>query len=152
MFRTRLLSGIVLVIIALVLVITGGDVLLAGLFAVSMVGLSELYRVFHIERTLLGMTGYLLYESWRSLYSRNRFFCFGFLDFGDGSLCYAVSQVQGGSGLCCVCGSFLCGRDVVWHIPDQNDGEGRIYCLADFFMFLGQRYVCVLRWRPYWQT
>ena len=59
MFRTRLLSGIVLVIIALVLVITGGDVLLAGLFAVSMVGLSELYRVFHIERTLLGMTGYL---------------------------------------------------------------------------------------------
>lgn len=59
MFRTRLLSGIVLVIIALVLVITGGDVLLAGLFAVSMVGLSELYRVFHIDRTLLGMTGYL---------------------------------------------------------------------------------------------
>lgn len=59
MFRTRLLSGIVLVIIALVLVITGGNILLAGLFAISMVGLSELYRVFHIERTLLGMAGYL---------------------------------------------------------------------------------------------
>ena len=59
MFRTRLLSGIVLVIIALVLVITGGDILLAGLFAISMVGLTELYRVFQIERTLLGLAGYL---------------------------------------------------------------------------------------------
>ncbi len=59
MFRTRLLSGIVLVIIALVLVITGGGVLLAGLFAISMVGMYEFYRVFQIERTPLGAAGYL---------------------------------------------------------------------------------------------
>ena len=59
MFRTRLLSGIVLVIIALALIILGGNVLLAGLFAVSMIGMFELYRVFHIEKSLLGATGYL---------------------------------------------------------------------------------------------
>lgn len=59
MFRTRLLSGIVLVIIALALIILGGNVLLAGLFAVSLVGMFELYRVFHIEKSLLGITGYL---------------------------------------------------------------------------------------------
>ncbi len=59
MFRTRLLSGIVLVIIALVLIILGGNVLLAGLFAVSLVGMFELYRVFHIEKSLLGAVGYL---------------------------------------------------------------------------------------------
>ena len=35
MFKTRLLSGIVLVVIALILVITGGNVLLGGLFVIS---------------------------------------------------------------------------------------------------------------------
>ena len=35
---------------------SGGTVLLAGLFAVSLMGLYELYRVFHIEKSVLGMT------------------------------------------------------------------------------------------------
>ena len=59
MFRTRLLSGIVLVIVALALIITGGNVLLSGLYVVSLIGLFELYRVFHIEKSLLGISGYL---------------------------------------------------------------------------------------------
>ena len=48
MFKTRLLSGIVLVIAALVLIITGGDVLLVF----------ELYRIFHIEKSAPGIVGY----------------------------------------------------------------------------------------------
>lgn len=59
MFRTRLLSGIVLLAVAAALVISGGNILLAGLFVISIIGLFELYRVFHIEKSLLGMTGYL---------------------------------------------------------------------------------------------
>ncbi len=59
MFRTRLLSGIVLVAAALLLIMTGGTVLLAGLFVISLIGLFELYQVFHIEKSLLGMIGYL---------------------------------------------------------------------------------------------
>lgn len=59
MFRTRLLSGVMLVAIALFLIIMGGNTLLAGLFAVSAAGLYELYRVFHMEKSLLGMAGYL---------------------------------------------------------------------------------------------
>ena len=59
MFRTRLLSGIVLVAAALILICSGGSVLLTGLFAISLIGLFELYRVFHIEKSLLGMAGYL---------------------------------------------------------------------------------------------
>ena len=59
MFRTRLLSGIVLVIVALALIITGGNVLLTGLYVVSLIGLFELYRVIHIEKSLLGISGYL---------------------------------------------------------------------------------------------
>lgn len=59
MFKTRLLSGIVLVAVALALIITGGNVLLAGLTIISLIGIFELYRVFHIEKTLAGMVGYI---------------------------------------------------------------------------------------------
>ena len=45
MFKTRLLSGIVLVAAAVGLVTAGGDVLLAGLLLVSLVGQFELYRI-----------------------------------------------------------------------------------------------------------
>ena len=46
MFKTRLLSGIVLVILALVFIITGNDLLLAVTGIISLIGLYELYRVF----------------------------------------------------------------------------------------------------------
>lgn len=58
MFQTRLLSGIVLVIAALALIITGGNILLLGLAAISMIGLYELYRIFHMEKSPLGFVGY----------------------------------------------------------------------------------------------
>ncbi len=59
MFKTRLLSGIVLVIAALVLIITGGDVLLVSLLVISWIGMYELYRIFHVEREAPGIAGYL---------------------------------------------------------------------------------------------
>ena len=59
MFKTRLLSGIVLVALALVLIITGGDVLLISTAVISLIGLFEFYRVFHLEKTSIGVIGYL---------------------------------------------------------------------------------------------
>ena len=59
MFKTRLISGIVLVIIALVLIITGGNVLLFSMAAISLIGMFELYRVFDIHNKLLGIIGYI---------------------------------------------------------------------------------------------
>lgn len=59
MFKTRLLSGIVLVILALLLIITGGNVLLVSMAVLSLVGLFELYRVLKIHNSLLGYLGYL---------------------------------------------------------------------------------------------
>ena len=50
MFKTRLLSGIMLMIIALTTVIAGGQVLFTVLFAISLIGMSELYKVFGIEK------------------------------------------------------------------------------------------------------
>ena len=62
MFKTRLLSGIVLVIAALVLIITGGDVLLVSTLLISWIGMFELYRIFHIEKSAPGIVGYATAE------------------------------------------------------------------------------------------
>ena len=59
MFRTRLISGIVLVIIALAVIITGGNVLLGTMAVISLIGMYELYRVFGIEKSLAGFVGYI---------------------------------------------------------------------------------------------
>ena len=51
MFTTRLISGIVLVIIAAFLLVEGSAVLYFGSMAISLIGLYELYRVMKIERS-----------------------------------------------------------------------------------------------------
>lgn len=58
MFRTRLLSGIVLVILAAIMLTAGQEVLLIGLYLISLVGLFEIYRVVNIEKSPLGWPGY----------------------------------------------------------------------------------------------
>ena len=59
MFKTRLLSGILLIIIALVTLITGGPLLFVTIAAISLIGMSELYKVFEIEKKATGIFGYV---------------------------------------------------------------------------------------------
>lgn len=59
MFRTRLLSGIVLVALAILFVISGGYVLLFSTFVISVIGMFELYRVFQMHKSPLAFSGYL---------------------------------------------------------------------------------------------
>lgn len=58
MFKTRLISGIVLVAAALVFIITGGELLLAASCVISLIGMFELYRVYKIEKTPAAWIGY----------------------------------------------------------------------------------------------
>lgn len=58
MFRTRLLSGIVLVALALLLITTGGNVLLVSTLILSLIGMFEFYRVLGIEKTVMAFAGY----------------------------------------------------------------------------------------------
>ena len=58
MFTTRLVSGIILVILALLVVGAGGGILFGVVGMISLVGLFELYRVMKIERTPLAWIGY----------------------------------------------------------------------------------------------
>ena len=62
MFKTRLLSGIVLVAVALLTIISGGYVLFFTLLGISLIGMQELYKAMgiHEDRTgLLEIVGYL---------------------------------------------------------------------------------------------
>jgi len=58
MFTTRLISGIVLVILAILIVGTGGTLLFAVTAALSLIGMFELYRVVQIEKKAPGIAGY----------------------------------------------------------------------------------------------
>ena len=72
MFKTRLLSGIVLVAAALVLIITGREVLLVSTCVISWICMYDLYLVYKMERPAAAAAGYLaavvfytdLYFSW----------------------------------------------------------------------------------------
>ena len=57
MFTTRLISGIVLVILAAFLLVKGGTLLFLVSLAISLIGLFELYRVMKIEKELPGLVG-----------------------------------------------------------------------------------------------
>ena len=50
MFKTRLLSGILLIIIAFVTIMSGDYVLLLTLLAVSLIGMRELYSAMGVHK------------------------------------------------------------------------------------------------------
>lgn len=58
-FLQRTISGIALVVIIAFMMIIGGNVLLAFLGAISLVGVRELYRIWNIDKSPLGFAGYL---------------------------------------------------------------------------------------------
>lgn len=60
MFKTRLLSGIVLVILAVLIIVSGGYVTLFSLLGISLIGMFELYRVFQLEKTSLAYIAYMM--------------------------------------------------------------------------------------------
>ena len=59
MFRTRLLSGVILMLITLAVVCLGGNFLFATLFIISLIGMMELYRVVKVNKTFCGILGYI---------------------------------------------------------------------------------------------
>lgn len=62
MFKTRLMSGILLVLAALLTIISGGYVLFVTLLCISVIGMQELYKAMgvHTERPgILELAGYL---------------------------------------------------------------------------------------------
>lgn len=67
MFTTRLISGVVLILLAVLIVGNGGIILFMASGAISLIGLFELYRVMKIEKNPLGLIGYLTAISYYGL-------------------------------------------------------------------------------------
>ena len=59
MFKQRLISGIILVIIAAISIGLGGAVMFGVVEGITLIGLFEFYRVFKIEKKSLGILGYI---------------------------------------------------------------------------------------------
>lgn len=59
MFKTRLISGIVLMIISITTVVLGNNVLFGTVLVVSLIGMTELYKILEVEKKFLGIMGYL---------------------------------------------------------------------------------------------
>ena len=59
MFRERLISSIVLMAVTIATVVLGGNILFGAILIISIIGLSELYKVLKIHNTLLGAVGYI---------------------------------------------------------------------------------------------
>lgn len=60
MFKVRLLSGIILIILAVLFILSGGIVLASVLLVLSLIGTFEILRVFGIHKTLLGRFTYAI--------------------------------------------------------------------------------------------
>lgn len=60
MFKTRLISGIMLLAIAITFITLGENVLFGAVLVISLVGMTELYKIVKVERSLLGIIGYLV--------------------------------------------------------------------------------------------
>lgn len=67
MFTTRLISGIILVLLSIVFVGQGGVLLFGVTALVSIIGLFELYRVLGIEKKSLAVVGYVTAFSYYGL-------------------------------------------------------------------------------------
>ncbi len=59
MFWVRFRSSVMLVILTLITVITGGDLLFAVIGLISLIGLSELYKLLKVNNSVIGYIGYV---------------------------------------------------------------------------------------------
>jgi len=72
MFRTRLISGIILLAIAITVVVLGDNVLFGTLLAISLIGMTELYKILNIEKKVPGIIGYVAAVIYYALIYFNR--------------------------------------------------------------------------------
>lgn len=60
MFKTRLLSSIVLVVLMVAAILAGNTFFAVFFLVISLVGMMELYRIFGLHKSILGFVGYAL--------------------------------------------------------------------------------------------
>ena len=141
MFTTRLISGIVLVIIAAFLLVEGSTVLYFGSLAISLIGLYELYRVMKIEKSAPGYVGYAAVVAYYWIMgSREQYVTFlAIVSLMILMTIYVVTFPKYGTEQITVAfsGSFMSGSCFSLSLSGARDAGRKIPCLADPFKFLG---------------
>ena len=128
MFKTRLLSGIVLVAVALLTIISGGYVLFFTLLGISLIGMQELYKVMKVREdhfNALEIAGYFGAVIYYVLMS---------LDFEKYGMMGVIGVLWGG----------IRGCDALLYLSYQEPSGWKISGMADLFMLLGMRYLRIL--------
>lgn len=66
MFKTRLISSIVLVVLMVAGIFAGNEVFSLLFLGISLIGMFELYRIFHMEKSILAIISYVLISAFDS--------------------------------------------------------------------------------------
>lgn len=160
MFKTRLLSGIVLVLVALLTICSGGTVLYMTVLCLSLIGAGELFRVMKVREdkwNLLEITGYagvvifylslLLHDPMYQMLALILDLVLLMAVYVFTYPKYNANQVMPAFFAIVYVGVML---SYVYQTPYA--GRRKIPCMADFPVLLGLRYVCILCRRTFWKT
>ena len=148
MFTTRLISGIILVLLSIVIVGQGGILLYAVTALISIIGLFELYRALGMQRRSLAVVGYVTACSYYGLlwFEGQRYvtlmiiaclmamMALYVLTFPE----YKTEEVTGAFF------GMLCAHHAVIPVSDKGHERRGIPCVAYIFKLLGLRYLCLL--------
>lgn len=142
MFTTRLISGIILVLLAVLFVGKGGLILFGVTALISLVGLFELYRVLGIENRSVGAVGYITALSYYGIlwWEGHEYLNLMII------LClmvlmglyvftfpkYKTEEITGAFFRC-----MLCSGDAFLFVSDQGNAGRSLSGVADLFKFLG---------------
>ena len=137
MFKTRLLSGILLVLIALVTIISGGDILFATVLLISLIGMSELYKVLKVHNTLLGVVGYAACIVYYGMIRMGRADMVTLLTIAFLVAIIFISEISIGTDYDYVFRTGLCGSDVILCLPDARAYTGGIFSVAHYPLLMG---------------
>ena len=138
MFTKRLISGIILVILAIIIVGQGGILLYGTMTAISLIGMYELYRVLNMEKSPLAVIGYLTAAAY---YGLVWFEGTGYVTLlAIGALMVMMSlyvfQFPRGGSLR-IFRSLLCGSHAFLSLSGKSHGGRKVPGVADLFKLLG---------------
>ena len=145
MFKTRLLSGIVLVAVALLTIISGGYVLFFTLLGISLIGMQELYKAMKVRTDqfnaleIAGYLGAVIYyvlmaadfEKYGMMGVIIAFMIFMFV------YVFTLSPFSCRAGNACIFRRGICGSDAFLYLSYQKPAGWQIPGMADLPLFMG---------------
>lgn len=157
MFTKRLVSGIILVILAIIIVGKGGALLYGVTALISLIGLFELYRVLKIEKNAMGVVGYLTALSYYGLvwfdgHHYVTLMAIAALMVMMAIYVFTFPKYRTEEVAESFFGVFYVAVMAVLSVSGPCHGGWKIPGMADLLKLLGMRYQCLLRRYAAWKT